>query len=146
MASKVYTAQEMREMANYNDSAYAKNPEMYSSAVSSMLRQAADALERDELILREIKKIDTMEVAPLDGHPIHQTMNTEKVAAVLEFFPKVKEILRGAKSLEREEKRVKKYEYATIKSDKTQSMIHDDGYVAGYHVFRREVGEWEEVK
>lgn len=46
--AKVYTAQEMREFANCNDSAYARNPSLCSSAVSAALRQAADALERGE--------------------------------------------------------------------------------------------------
>lgn len=46
--TKVYTAQEMREFANYNDAAYARNPNLYSSAVSAALRQAADLMEREE--------------------------------------------------------------------------------------------------
>ena len=41
MASKIYTAQEMREMADELDDA------IYTTA-AAMLRQAADALEREE--------------------------------------------------------------------------------------------------
>ena len=46
--SKVFTAQDMREFANYNDAAYARNPGLYSSAVSAALRQAADLIEREK--------------------------------------------------------------------------------------------------
>lgn len=46
--AKIYTAKEMREFANYNDAAYARNPNLYSSAVSAALRQAADLMEREE--------------------------------------------------------------------------------------------------
>lgn len=113
--SKIYTVQELREMAKLYKARAKDITEVCSRRggsamitvfasqgisdhkVSAMLLQAAGVLER---IREEIKKIDTMEVAPLDGHPMHQNTNTEKVATVLEFFPKVKEILGGVKSQE----------------------------------------------
>lgn len=56
--SKTYTAKEMREFANYNDAAYARNPGLYSSAVSAALRQAADAMEREEKREKKRKKYE----------------------------------------------------------------------------------------
>lgn len=41
--------------------------------------------------------------------------------------------------------REKKYEYASVLPDGSMSCAHDDVMEAGYHAFRREVGEWEEV-
>lgn len=97
--AKTFTAQEMREMADefYN--------ETICTTAAAMLRQAADAMEREKRIREEINEIDTMEVAPLDGHPMHQHTNTKKVAAILEFFPKVKGILDEVNPQEHEERR-----------------------------------------
>lgn len=144
---KIYTAQEMRDRAK----ACEFNGDLITTA---MLRQAADALEREKLIIGEVSKIDTMKVAFLDGHPIHQQTNAKRVAAILEFFPKVKEIIGGVRPIEREEKREKKYEYRittttsateygflTLKSAKEFKHHHK----LDEPIFRRPVGEWEEV-
>lgn len=50
-------------------------------------------------------------------------------------------LLQYADELERE----KKYEYASVLPDGSMSCAHDDNFEAGYHAFRREVGEWEKV-
>ena len=141
--SKTYTAQELRQRADEEERHW------HDHLTAAMLRQAADLTEREERIRSEIKKIDTMAVAPLDGHPMHQHTNTEKVATVLEFFPKVKEILGGAKSLERE----KKYEYTVKYEDGAISHLHYDcvkplkhGRCENHRLVRREVGEWEDVQ
>lgn len=52
----------------------------------------------------------------------------------------------AADMMEREERRVRKYEYATTMSNGSPSQTHHSSHIFGYHAFRREVGEWEEVK
>lgn len=87
--SKIYTAQDMREEAEFQEGCHGK-----PNIIATMLRQAADALEREE----------------------------------------------------RRVKREKKYEYATVLASGKPSSIHDEKFIRDYHCFRREVGEWEEVR
>lgn len=161
--AKTYTAQEMREMAFFFD----RNADQFSKArlnsvlaripeTITMLGQAADALEREKQIIEEVGKIDSMKVALLDGHPMHQQTNAKRVTAILEFFTKVKEIIGGVKSLEREEKCEKKYEYGVMSDSRCEGvydslrdarLIMDVLYIyeTECNLVRREVGEWEEV-
>lgn len=150
--AKIYTAKEMREKAEALELASG------CKSIAAMLRQAADALDREKQIIEEVSKIDTMKVVPLDGHPMHQQTNAKRVAAILEFFTKMKKIIGGVKSLEREEKCEKKYEYAVFwRCDNqvannmgehrnwAESIVRDVG-ANECKLVRREVSEWEEVE
>lgn len=110
---KTYTAQEMREMEKsivrvdaMDGLTCREHCYPMEQVVRAMLRQAADAMEREE------KRI-----------PYHE-------------YPVVRI----------EEKREKKYEYAAVLSNGKPSSIHDEMFALTHHCFRREVGEWEEVK
>ena len=95
MASKAYTAQEMRGMADELDDA------IYTTA-SAMLRQAADAMEREK---KRVKKYEYAEKCVTDGGwSIVYRHRTDLLAYAKE--------------------------------------IQD----SGTELVRREVGEWEEVK
>lgn len=137
--AKTYTAQEMRETA---ERFAFEEDSSRSNTIVAMLRQAADTLEREKQIIEEVSKVDAMKVALLDGHPMHQQTNAKRIAAIIEFFPKVKEIIGEVRPLERE----KKYEYAKELPDGSISFTHFDEYQKGYYKFRRPVGEWEEVR
>lgn len=89
MSMKKFTSQDMREEAKCFEACGG------SSIIATMLRSGADAVDREALICAEIAKIESMEAAPLDGVPDHQNVNARKIAATIEFFRKVKEIVAG---------------------------------------------------
>ena len=96
---KIYTAQEMRETADF----FVRNAEMVRRKVLS------------NAILANI----------------HESISMLRQAADM---------------MERKENHKKRYEYATTMSDGSPSQTHYSSHIFGFHAFRREVGEWEEVK
>lgn len=133
MASKVYTAQEMREAA---DRFAFEEDGSRSRTIADMLRQAADMRERCDNYLFVVKQIKDEHIR--DG-----------LARMMD------EIINGDQSdaFEREEKREKKYEYS-VKSiyGEVGRLHYDEQYKSTDRlgnkaiIVRREVGEWEVVR
>ena len=94
LLDKVYTANDMRSAAKCI-SCCEFGLKFDNMDTARMLRQAADAIEREKAIKNKLAKIDAMAVAPLNNNLLHQKTNGEKVIAKIEFFESVKEILFG---------------------------------------------------
>ena len=97
------------------------------------------------------RKYTAQEMREMASVVLNDVKGNDYNGATYEFTSKfdecvIEEMLRqAADMMEREEKREKKYEYSSVLPDGSVSCVHDDVMEAGYHAFRREVGEWEEV-
>lgn len=146
MASKVYTAHEMRVRANLENNVWG------DKTTAEMLRQSADMME---LIAQLKAEIEGMETAPLDGVFAHMNINAKVALAKLDFYKKVS-ALKGLPKCD--EKREKNYEYAVEFEDLYHGgwSVYKDGltldeaqklsHYSWSRIVRREVGDWEVFK
>lgn len=89
---KMYTAQEMRDMA---EQILITDDDWYDDA-GHMLRQAAGIID---CILKEVGIIEEMPTADLDGSFANQKVNGERVMAKIAFYQKVRKIVEEVRNV-----------------------------------------------